>query len=122
MVEVYYQDKEEIPASVEAQGDAQLKQLTLTKADRCDLVQGFGKSRQRLIPQFGHCSWLAVLTLATAFHNTVVPIRAEAFSVDVAEVYSEPRVATRAQQHELTPGPAMVLATGWDSSVKRQKT
>ena len=39
-VEVYCQDKEEIPASVEAQGDKQLKHLTLTKAGRRELVQG----------------------------------------------------------------------------------
>ena len=102
VVEVYYQDKEEIPVSVEAQGDAQLKQLTLTRADRRDLVQGLGKSKQRLIPQFGACMWLAVLTLATALYSQTTSTGAEAFPVDVAEVYSEPRVTARAQKHDLT--------------------
>ncbi len=42
-------------------------------------------------------------------------------SVDVAEVYSPPRVTTEAKRWGLTPGDAMDLTTGWDFTMKRHQ-
>ena len=43
------------------------------------------------------------------------------FPVDVAEVYSEPRVTSRCDGHGLRPGAAMDLATGFDFTDRKDQ-
>ena len=41
--------------------------------------------------------------------------------VDVAEIYSPPRVTREAKRHGLNPGEAMDLTVGWDFTLERHR-